>query len=68
MKRFIIIFFLFLIKKSIAQTDVGNIILDRPDLTESPYLVPENYFQAECGLLMENGRNKNRQLTLPTVL
>jgi hypothetical protein len=53
--------------QSLAQ-DVGNIVTDRPDLTESPYLVPKGFLQIETGGLFERGATGGRQLTLPTVL
>jgi hypothetical protein len=38
-----------LIGASHAQTVPGDLETDRPDQTETPYLVPKNYFQAENG-------------------
>jgi hypothetical protein len=43
-----------------AQNEIAPIILDRPDLTESPYLVPKNYFQMESGILFENDKSNSR--------
>ncbi len=36
-----------------AQPPEGKIETDRPDQTESPFIVPRNYFQLEFGLNME---------------
>lgn len=53
--------------QNFAQDD-DVIILDRPDITESPYLVPKNYFQMENGIAMNNLGNGKRNFTLPTSL
>jgi len=51
-----------------AQNEIAPIILDRPDLTESPYLVPKNYFQMESGILFQNDKSNSQQMKLPTSL
>lgn len=41
---------------------------DRPDQTESPYVIPKNYFQAEIGFNKENFSGKNYRIVHPTAL
>jgi hypothetical protein len=41
---------------------VDPIATDRPDQTESPYLVPRGMFQIETGIWMENDRNEGRRI------
>lgn len=51
-----------------AQNEIDPIVLDRPDLTESPYLVPKNYFQMESGILFKNDKSNAQLMKLPTAL
>lgn len=41
---------------------------DRPDQTESPYIVPLHFFQGEFGFNLVNNKNDVRQLVLPNSL
>lgn len=41
---------------------------DRPDQTESPYLVPLHYFQGEFGFNLVDQKNELRQVVHPTAL
>lgn len=47
--------------------DDGTIILDRPDLTESPFVVPKGYLQFENGFMYEFNEN-DKTLSSPTLL
>jgi hypothetical protein len=51
-----------------AQNEIAPIVLDRPDLTESPFLVPKNYFQMESGILFKNDKSNAQLMKLPTAL
>ncbi|MEZ5047808.1 MAG: transporter [Chitinophagaceae bacterium] len=66
MSLFLIIF-LFFSNTTTAQNEIQPIILDRPDLTESPFLTPHKYVQIESGLLYEN-TDGDYTLTTPTIL
>lgn len=37
------------------QDELGNLITDRPDQTESPFTLPKGYFQIETGFLYTSG-------------
>jgi hypothetical protein len=69
MKQRLLILILFLINNSLSaqSIDDGAIILDRPDLTESPFVVPKGYLQFENGFMYESNENE-RTLTSPTSL
>ncbi len=41
---------------------------DRPDQTETPYIVPARMFQIETGFQFEKGRNGDTGFLLPTIL
>ncbi len=61
----------FLCTSFIAQPPEGKIETDRPDQTESPFIVPRNYFQFEFGLNMEKDKLQGVNTTtfvLPTGL
>src|SRR5262245_41988755 len=49
-----------------SQTD--PIITDRPDQTESPFIVPARHFQAETGFIFEHANDNERSFVYPTVL
>lgn len=51
----------------LAQDELPPIQLDRPDLTESPFLTPEKYIQVESGSNYQKIDEAN-QLTIPTIL
>ncbi len=62
---------LFQLDKVKAQLyELPPIQLDRPDLTESPYLTLKKYLQVESGFLFEQNTKTNfdRTLTTPTML
>lgn len=52
---------------SMAQL-TEKIETDRPDQTESPFLVPLRYFQAEFGLTVQRFENDLKQVQHPTAL
>jgi len=59
------------VQRSSGPTTGSKIETDRPDQTESPFIVPKNYFQFEFGLNMENDRIERINTTtfvLPTGL
>lgn len=72
--RFVILLFVLLLNNQLfAQSldpilSVEPIITDRPDQTESPFLVPVNYLQVETGLTMEQVNDQERNWLLPTSL
>lgn len=45
-----------------------TIQLDRPDQTESVFVVPKNYLQAETGFMFEKINNTDKNFYLPTIL
>jgi hypothetical protein len=51
-----------------ALTAQERIETDRPDQTETPFLVPRGWFQAEVGFNKENHDNNDYILVLPTAL
>ncbi|MFL5773482.1 MAG: transporter [Flavisolibacter sp.] len=46
----------------------GKIETDRPDQTESPYLVPKKWFQSETGFSFEETRGGYKSFVYPTML
>jgi len=68
-KQYYLTFILCMVMTSLqAQTNLPPIQLDRPDLTESPFITPTNYLQVEAGLLYEIEENGIGIFTSPTVL
>ena len=59
--------FLFFIQSQQAQAP-EKIDTDRPDQTESPYTVPEKYFQCELGFGKENFKPEGYALAYPAFL
>jgi Putative MetA-pathway of phenol degradation len=57
----ILVFFTSYIKAQTIQTD-------RPDQTETPYLVPKNYLQVENGFSIENNKSEGQVITIPSSL
>ena len=43
---------------AVYAQQTGRIDTDRPDQTESAFLVPKKFFQSELGLLKENDANE----------
>ncbi|MEX1202040.1 MAG: hypothetical protein WEA59_02260, partial [Ferruginibacter sp.] len=41
---------------------------DRPDQTESPFIVPKSHFQIECGFNFEKVNHQEKNLVYPTIL
>ena len=74
MKGFIIFMGSFLVSVTglIAQVAIPPIITDRPDQSESPYIVPVGHLQIETGFVMTqnrlNGGGKIRAFDLATTL
>lgn len=58
----------FLSMQSQAQNELPPIQLDRPDLTESPYVTPHKFLQFENGLLWSHENVNTDSYTLPTIL
>ena len=48
--------------------ETESIQTDRPDQTESSYLVPKNYMQAEIGFIYQNNNITNHQIDHPNIL
>jgi hypothetical protein len=69
-KKIILIFFVILLINIplLAQEKIAPIQLDRPDLTESPFLTPTHFLQFESGCLYENFDRELKILTTPTLL
>lgn len=63
-----IIALLLLISAEGYGQQTGKIDTDRPDQTESTFIIPRNYFQAELGFNKENYRYDNYLLKHPTAL
>ncbi|MGV3527283.1 MAG: transporter [Flavisolibacter sp.] len=53
---------------AVYAQQTGRIDTDRPDQTESAFLVPKKFFQAELGLLKETDADKNYVITHPSAL
>ena len=68
LKVLLIFFFSITITSSLAAQDLPPIQLDRPDQTESPYIVPARHFQIESGISFEKFNEQNKSYTYPTVL
>ena len=65
--RALLIFF-FSITSQLAAQNLPPIQLDRPDQTESPYVVPARHFQIESGISFEKSDGQNKTYTYPTIL
>lgn len=48
--------------------DAGTIQTDRPDQTESPYIVPKNFIQVETGILFESNQQNEYIIQHPNLL
>jgi Putative MetA-pathway of phenol degradation len=46
----------------------GTIQLDRPDQTECPFIVPQNYVQFESGFALENINSSTKSYNYPSIL
>ena len=64
-----------MMKKAITTVLFANFLqaqetiqLDRPDQTESVYVVPKNYLQTEMGFMFEKTNRENNHFHLPTIL
>lgn len=66
MKHFFVVAFFCL--TGIAGNAQEKIETDRPDQTETPFLVPQGWFQMEVGFGKENHEGKNYALVHPTAL
>jgi hypothetical protein len=65
----LLLLFLFKLPEVKAQLyELPPIQLDRPDLTESPFLTLKKYLQVESGFLLEQNSNSDRSFTAPTML
>jgi hypothetical protein len=68
MRKIQFIFLLSLASISSYSQTMGPIQLDRPDQTETPYLVPKGYIQAENGFTIENVNKELTNIVYPTTL
>lgn len=69
MKFYLSILFSFLMLQVIAQeTETIVLIGDRPDQTESAFIVPKGYFQFEDGFLYENETSEIQNISFSTML
>ena len=64
-----------MMKKAITTVLFANFLnaqetiqLDRPDQTESVYVVPKNHLQTEMGFMFEKTNKENNHFHLPTIL
>ncbi len=63
------LFFLFTITlPAQLDEDIPEMITDRPDQTESAYIVPQGFYQLEAGILCDRFSKNNRVLSAPTAL
>jgi len=62
------ILFSFLIYGAMASSQTTTIQADRPDQTETPFLVPKGMFQIESGFSYQKEDAENSTLALPSVL
>ncbi|WP_264565954.1 transporter [Flavobacterium sp. N3904] len=68
MKKIIVLLTLVLIHSYCKGQDLPSIQTDRPDQTECPFIVPQNYFQLENGLSFEQIDANTNQIVAPTIL
>lgn len=68
MKGGVFIFLLLLSAAFVQAQMTDRIETDRPDQTESPFVVPKRYFQGEFGLTIANYEGDLKQLAHPTAL
>src|SRR6266581_2531378 len=66
MKIFYILFFVFLSSDILAQ--IPPIDTDRPDQTESAFLVPKNWVRLEAGFNFEKSNSHEKEFLTPTLL
>jgi hypothetical protein len=66
-KKIFISLLLFNVTALFSQ-EAGTIQADRPDQTETPYLVPKNKFQIETGIIYEQVNPDYTTLIAPTIL
>jgi hypothetical protein len=67
MEKIIILYLMFFHNISIAQ-NLSTIQTDRPDQTECPFIVPENYFQFENGFSYEKINSNSHEIVAPAIL
>ncbi|MCX6174459.1 MAG: transporter [Ignavibacteriales bacterium] len=66
-KKFLLITFLTIVLFSygiIAQSEIPELVTDRPDNTDSPIVLPIDYFQIETGFLFEKQKFLESGLTI----
>lgn len=68
MKTYFLLFLLQAGSLSLNAQDSSEIETDRPDQTETPALVPKNYFQVELGFNKETENSNNFTWLLPAAL
>ena len=65
---FIVVFGLFSLISFSQEKDTVILIGDRPDQTESGYLVPKGYFQFEDGFVYESENDRNTNISYSSIL
>lgn len=69
MKTYLTIFFSILFFNVFAQeTEIVELIGDRPDQTESAFIIPKGYFQFEDGFLYENETSETQNISYSSML
>lgn len=66
--RLMLVFAFWLMYAFANAQDLPPIQTDRPDQTECPFIVPQNYFQVESGFAYEKPISGSRQISHPSVL
>ncbi|MFC2151649.1 transporter [Bacteroidota bacterium] len=69
MKYYLLLFFgLFILNISAQENGNPELIGDRPDQTESAFIIPKGYFQFEDGFLFENETSETQNLSYSSML
>ena len=68
MKYVLSIVTLLIINKNCLSQSLDPIATDRPDQTESPFIVPEKYFQFEIGFMQEQVSSNEKTWVYPNAL
>ena len=59
---------LFILSVSAQETDFVELIGDRPDQTESAFIIPKGYFQFEDGFIYENEISEKQNISFSSML
>ena len=69
MKSYLTVLLSVLFFSSLAQeTEIAELIGDRPDQTESAFIVPKGYFQFEDGFIYENETSETQNISYSSML